>query len=729
MYCSMCGKEVKEGSKFCKSCGNLIESDLKEEIPISGDKFIPNVYAGFWRRVLAYLIDWAIVSICASIIAFALVFVLAFYMASVGIDIENENQNVQLLYFALGSFIGLIANWLYYTLFESSSKQGTPGKMAIGIIVTDLNGRKISFGKANGRFWGKIISGIILGIGFIMAGTTQKKQALHDIMAGTLVVMKLNCERYNSILPAGKSSCPQYGHYNETINREQRSQGGLVKSWNPLDKLSLIGGILLSMSSLFFIFHDMYILGYLRGLINPVDLVRLVGLVLGLFVVYFSFKRHPKTILISFIASVLGFLCLIVFLPISDFIFIYIGIKHHNIIRLSIFGGSYFLLITADICLLISALRSGFNKKIVFITLIILTVLAVVTTGYFVKEFPVVKESVDRGYNEAHNEIERTPPVSVPPPPEPAPSLNPAPSPETMDVVEGGMISVFVGTVEKGTEFTVIHSGAVEWKPLYFKNDSEIAKRILNECSDGSTCEVKGITVWDGKYKDDVLRKNWRRAPELPKYVSISELVNLREVRKITLDELPTISTNTGNAVAKAIGGSLEVGEKRSIINWGKKPDNWTPNFFDNNSPTGKRILSVCKNGENCDIEGYFVPLINKPLGAKDAFEILSVTSTRYFPPSKKTDDGEIEGRLEIKGSRGIIHYIGAESGDHVPYCFKIESSVGRKILESCNKGDFCKVNGSYEELDTLHPDFDGVSLSTAYDIISVKSVTKLMTK
>ncbi len=187
MYCSTCGKEVKEGSKFCKSCGNLIESDLKEERPISGDKFIPNVYAGFWRRVLAYLIDWAIVSICASIIAFALVFVLAFYMASVGIDIENKN--LQLLSFALGSFIGLIANWLYYTLFESSSKQGTPGKMAIGIIVTDLNGRKISFGKANGRFWGKIISGIILGIGFIMAGTTQKKQALHDIMAGTLVVV------------------------------------------------------------------------------------------------------------------------------------------------------------------------------------------------------------------------------------------------------------------------------------------------------------------------------------------------------------------------------------------------------------------------------------------------------------------------------------------------------------------------------------------------------------
>ena len=62
--------------------------------------------------------------------------------------------------------------------------------MALGIIVTDLNGNPISFGKANGRYWGKIISTLILLIGYIMAAFTEKKQALHDMMAGTLVIKK-----------------------------------------------------------------------------------------------------------------------------------------------------------------------------------------------------------------------------------------------------------------------------------------------------------------------------------------------------------------------------------------------------------------------------------------------------------------------------------------------------------------------------------------------------------
>jgi hypothetical protein len=71
---------------------------------------------------------------------------------------------------------------------ESSTKQGTLGKMALGIKVTDLNGNRIDFSKASGRYFGKIISSIILCIGYIMVAFTQKKQGLHDIMAGCLVV-------------------------------------------------------------------------------------------------------------------------------------------------------------------------------------------------------------------------------------------------------------------------------------------------------------------------------------------------------------------------------------------------------------------------------------------------------------------------------------------------------------------------------------------------------------
>ncbi len=88
------------------------------------------------------------------------------------------------------SVIGYILAWLYEALQESSSAQATIGKRALGIVVTDEAGKRISFGRATGRHFGKYISTIILLIGFIMAAFTQKKQALHDIMAGTLVLKK-----------------------------------------------------------------------------------------------------------------------------------------------------------------------------------------------------------------------------------------------------------------------------------------------------------------------------------------------------------------------------------------------------------------------------------------------------------------------------------------------------------------------------------------------------------
>ncbi|MER3416968.1 MAG: hypothetical protein C4297_12250 [Gemmataceae bacterium] len=73
---------------------------------------------------------------------------------------------------------------------ESSRTQATLGKMALGITVTDLEGNRIGFGKATGRFFGKIISALIFYIGFVMAAFTEKKQGLHDMMAGCLVVNK-----------------------------------------------------------------------------------------------------------------------------------------------------------------------------------------------------------------------------------------------------------------------------------------------------------------------------------------------------------------------------------------------------------------------------------------------------------------------------------------------------------------------------------------------------------
>ncbi|GAI01330.1 unnamed protein product, partial [marine sediment metagenome] len=132
-------------------------------------------YAGYWRRFTAAIIDGIILSVFAGVLN--AIFIVPF-MISPRASADAASGVVSLIYIIL-----IISGWLYYTLLESSSKQATVGKMALGIIVTDLYGNRISFGRANGRYWSKILSALILYIGFIMAGFTEKKQALHDIIA------------------------------------------------------------------------------------------------------------------------------------------------------------------------------------------------------------------------------------------------------------------------------------------------------------------------------------------------------------------------------------------------------------------------------------------------------------------------------------------------------------------------------------------------------------------
>ena len=128
-------------------------------------------YAGFWWRALAYFIDGIVVLA----ITIPIILLLAAVLGSESI---------------VPNLVSIVAGWLYFSFMESSGKQGTLGKMALGIIVTDVNGGRISFGRATGRYFGKIISMIILYIGFFMAGFTARKQGLHDMMAGTLVLKK-----------------------------------------------------------------------------------------------------------------------------------------------------------------------------------------------------------------------------------------------------------------------------------------------------------------------------------------------------------------------------------------------------------------------------------------------------------------------------------------------------------------------------------------------------------
>jgi len=150
-------------------------------------------YAGFWKRFIAYLIDDLVLS-AAGTAVFLLIGAL-FGLSFLSLFRDNAESLVPLIVAAAAaimlSILALtIIGWMYYALMEASVTQATLGKMALGIKVTDLQGNRISFGKATGRYFGKIVSVMIFYIGFIMAGFTEKKQALHDIMAGCLVVNK-----------------------------------------------------------------------------------------------------------------------------------------------------------------------------------------------------------------------------------------------------------------------------------------------------------------------------------------------------------------------------------------------------------------------------------------------------------------------------------------------------------------------------------------------------------
>lgn len=159
MYCKKCGAQNPDDAKYCSNCGALLSEDKIFEV----QKF---KYAGFWRRFAAILIDS---------------FILGF---SSGFILSLITYPTILQFSILNTFI----SWLYFTIFESSSKQATLGKMALRIKVTDLEGKPISFARANGRYWSKILSGMLFAIGYLMAGFTKKKQALHDIIANTLVI-------------------------------------------------------------------------------------------------------------------------------------------------------------------------------------------------------------------------------------------------------------------------------------------------------------------------------------------------------------------------------------------------------------------------------------------------------------------------------------------------------------------------------------------------------------
>lgn len=147
----------------------------------------PLLHAGFWRRVAAWFIDVLILSAIQWMLVLFMGTWLLVPWALLG---GGHGDALARLFDAGLQPFGIVLAWLYFALCEASRWQATPGKLALGLQVTDECGNRIGFGRATGRFFGKFVSAFILCVGFLLAGWTARKQALHDLMAGCCVVRK-----------------------------------------------------------------------------------------------------------------------------------------------------------------------------------------------------------------------------------------------------------------------------------------------------------------------------------------------------------------------------------------------------------------------------------------------------------------------------------------------------------------------------------------------------------
>lgn len=206
MFCSNCGIENEMNSGPCRSCGAELSeggeggpkggAEVREKSTASFERVKGDeegvdresgggertgalesagvLYAGFWKRAAAASIDSL------------LLFIIGTGLGLLYIAVTGSDQGLE----AASNIAGILFGWLYFAYMESSEAQATLGKRALGIVVTDINGKRVSFYRATGRHFSKIVSSITLGFGFVMAGFTEKKQALHDKMFDCLVVVK-----------------------------------------------------------------------------------------------------------------------------------------------------------------------------------------------------------------------------------------------------------------------------------------------------------------------------------------------------------------------------------------------------------------------------------------------------------------------------------------------------------------------------------------------------------
>jgi uncharacterized RDD family membrane protein YckC len=217
MQCLRCGKDLGGRLGICEECntqrnneraaGNYFGPNgetvgagaVPGAIRVGGARTSVGEPAGFWVRFVAYNLDCYLLGIVYLIVIFIGISVL-YFLSAEGSQLKSSNfshaiaTTIASSSFLFSIFIAILP-LLYNAFCESSSWRGSIGKWFIGIEVQDENGESITFLNALGRNAAKILSAIVLNIGFIIAAFTANKQALHDLMAETYVVKG---ERYSS---------------------------------------------------------------------------------------------------------------------------------------------------------------------------------------------------------------------------------------------------------------------------------------------------------------------------------------------------------------------------------------------------------------------------------------------------------------------------------------------------------------------------------------------------
>jgi uncharacterized RDD family membrane protein YckC len=141
-------------------------------------------YAGFGWRLLAMLVDSLLLIAVGCFIGLFIGITMGIFFAFLGLD----PATIQALASLVSNGFGVLTGWLYFAIMEASPWQATLGKRLFNIRVTNLDGERITFLRATGRFFAKYISALICLIGYFMAAFTERRQGLHDMLAGTLVL-------------------------------------------------------------------------------------------------------------------------------------------------------------------------------------------------------------------------------------------------------------------------------------------------------------------------------------------------------------------------------------------------------------------------------------------------------------------------------------------------------------------------------------------------------------